>query len=145
LGRNVQFILTPHEVNCPNCGWDYTQNRSNNIYTSNASGDTYNKAFPTGTRCPVCGGKGKLQFARTATHKCLIGFGPPPEEFDYEAYGVKPNDVIRLKNSITVIDDLNQAQYIVIDGFECEKITIPRKSGLRDIAFVTSYWKRRNT
>jgi rubredoxin len=145
LGRDVTFTLTPHEINCPNCGWDYTQGRSNNIYTANASGATYNKTFPTGGRCPVCQGKGKLQFTRTVVYKCLIGFGPAPEEFDYQAYGLVPDQVIRLKNALAIFDDINNAQFITIDGFECEKITIPRKSGLRDLAFITSYWKRRNT
>jgi hypothetical protein len=144
LGRNVVFTLTPQEVDCPNCGWDYAQNRSNSIYTSNASGDAYNKSFPTGTRCPVCFGKGKLIFPRTATHKCLIGF-PDPDEFDYAAFGLKPTQVIRLKNRNTVEEDLEKAQYALIDGFECEKLGIPKRSGLRDIAFVSSYWKRRNT
>jgi len=145
LGRNVIFTLPPHEVDCPNCGWDYVQNRSNNIYTANVSGVNFDKSFPTGTRCPVCQGRGKLEFSRTATHKCLIGFSPPPEEFDYTAYGLTPTQVIRLKNRSTIVEDLEKATFATIDGYECERIVIPRKSGLRDIAFVTSYWKRRNS
>lgn len=145
LGRNVTFTLTPQTINCPNCGWDYTQGRSNNIYTSNASGDNYNKPFADGTRCPVCNGAGQLKVKRTIIHKCLIGFGPPPEEFNYEAYGLVPTQVVRLKNSSTILPDLDQAQFAVIDGFECEKIAIPRKTGLRDINFAVTYWKRRNT
>jgi len=144
-GRVVTFTLTPHVVNCPNCGWDYTQNRSNNIYTANASGVTLNKSFPQGTKCPVCKGRGKLIFQRTVDHKCSIGFGPPPEEFGYEAYGLQPSEVVRLKNAIAIIQDLNEAQYAKIDGIEFEKIAFPRKTGLRDLAFVTTYWKRRNT
>ena len=144
-GRNVTFTLIPHEVNCPNCGWDYTTNRSNNIYTSNASGVAYNKIFPTGQRCPVCQGRGKIVFKRTVTHKCLIGFGPPPEEFNYEAFGLVPTQVFRLKNAISIIDDLDAAQFATIDGYDCEKIAFTRKTGLRDIAFVQTYWKRRNT
>ena len=144
-GRNVTFTLTPYEVNCPNCGWDYTMQRSNSIYTSNASGVAYNKTFPTGTRCPVCHGRGKVVFKRTAVHKCLIGFGPPPEEFDYEAFGLIPTQVFRLKNAISIIDDLDAAQFATIDGYDCEKIAFTRKTGLRDIAFVQTYWKRRNT
>lgn len=144
LGRNVIFTLTPHIVNCPNCGWDYAQNRSNNIYTPNSSGSTYDKSFPTGTRCPVCFGKGQLEFPRTVTHKALVGF-PDPDEFDYEAFGLLPTQVIRLKNRITVETDLDQAQYATIDGFECEIVGKPKKSGLRDIAFISSFWKRRNT
>lgn len=145
LGRDVTFVLTPHHIDCPNCGWDYALNRSNNIYTSNASGVNFNKSFPTGQRCPVCRGRGKIEFTRSAVHKCLIGFSPAPEEFDYETYGVVPSQVIRLKNALTVIEDLDASQFATIDGFECEKITIPRKTGLRDLAFVVSYWKRRNT
>ena len=145
LGRNVTFNLTPQQLDCPNCGWDYTQSRSNNIYTSNASGDNYNKPFPTGQRCPVCQGKGKLNIARTITHKCLIGFAPPPEEFNYESYGLVPDQVIRLKNALSVYTDIDKAQFATIDGFECEKIAIPRKTGLRDLAFMVSYWKRRNS
>jgi hypothetical protein len=144
-GRDVTFTLTPQHINCPNCGWDYTQNRSNNTYTPNASGVNYNKSFATGTRCPVCHGRGKLEIPRTTIHKCLIGFAPAPEEFDPTPYGLVPSQVIRLKNAISIIEDLEQAQYAIIDGFECEKITIPRKTGLRDIAFVQTYWKRRNT
>ncbi len=145
LGRNVTFTLIPHQIDCPNCGWDYSQNRSNNIYTSNSSGVNFNKTFPTGQRCPVCQGRGRLEFQRSAVYKCLIGFGPAPEEFDYKFYGLEPTQVIRLKNALAIFEDLDKSQYANIDGFECEKITIPRKSGLRDLAFVTSYWKRKNT
>jgi len=145
LGRTVTFVLIPRHIDCPNCGWDFTQNRSNNIYTSNASGETLNKSFPQGQRCPVCHGKGKLEFQRSINHTCLIGAGPPPEEFDYEEFGVKPTDVRRLKNAIAIIEDIQQAQYANIDGVEYEKLTFVRKSGLGDVSFITTYWKRRNT
>lgn len=145
LGRTVTFILTPHQVNCPNCGWDFTQSRSNNIYTVNASGVTLNKSFPQGQRCPVCKGRGKLEFQRSVDYKSLIGFGPPPEEFDYESFGLKPTEVIRLKNGLGIITDLDLAQFAKIDDIEYEKIAFPRKTGLRDLAFAVTYWKRRNT
>ncbi len=145
LGRTVTLILNPHEVNCPNCGWDFTQSRSNNIYTSNASGTTFNKTFPQGQRCPVCKGKGKIQFQRSVDQKSLIGFSPPPEEFDYEAFGLLPTNVVRLKNAIAITEDLEQAQFAKIDGTEFEKIAFPRETGLRDLAFVVTYWKRRHT
>ena len=145
LGRDVTFVLTPHWINCPNCGWDYQTSRSNNVYTSNASGVNFDKTFIKGTRCPVCAGRGKLEFQRTSVHKSLIGFGPPPEEFDYEAYTLKPSEVVRLKNGLGIISDLDRAQYAQIDGIEFEKVSFPKKTGLRDLAFAVTYWKRRNT
>lgn len=145
LGRNVRFILPPQQVDCPNCGFDYSAGRSNGIYTANASGSSLNKSFPAGHRCPVCQGKGKLEFSREITHKSLIGFGPSPEEFKYEEYGLTPDQVLRTKNAIAVLPDIQLAQYAIIDGFECEKITIVRKTGLRDLAFLVTFWKRRNT
>ena len=145
LGRDVTLILTPLTLPCPNCGFDYLQQRSNGIYTPNASGASYDKAFAQGQKCPVCQGKGRLEFQRTITQQSLIGFGPPPEEFNYEAYGLVPTQVVRTKNAIAVLSDLDAAQYAIIDGFECEKIVIPRKTGLRDLAFIVTYWKRRNS
>lgn len=145
LGRTVTFVLTPLRLDCPNCGWDFSLNRSNNIHTSNASGVIFNKLFPTGGRCPVCKGRGKLDFQRSSVHKSLIGFGPAPEEFDYEVFGLKPTEVVRLKNGLGIVNDLDKAQFAKIDGIEYEKIAFPRKTGLRDLAFVITYWKRRNT
>lgn len=145
LGRDVTLILTPLQVDCPNCSFDFNNQRSSNIYTSNASGDALNKSFPRGQKCPVCQGKGKLSFSRTIVQQSLIGFGPAPEEFDYKAYGLTPDQVLRTKNKLDIISDLEAAQYAIIDGFECEKVTVPRKTGLRDLAFVVTYWKRRNT
>ena len=145
IGRDVTFVLTPHQVNCPNCGWDFTQSRSNNIYTANASGVTLDKSFPQGQRCPVCHGRGKLEFQRSIDHTALVGFGPPPEEFDYKAFTLQPSEVVRLKNALAVLPDLDQAQYAKVDGAEYERIAFPRKTGLGDLAFVTTYWKRRNT
>ena len=144
-GRNVVFTLVPLETDCPNCGWDYMLNRSNGIYTSNGSGVTLNKSFPNGQRCPVCKGKGRLSFQRTQTYKSLIGFAPPPEEFDYVAFGLVPTQVFRLKNTVAIAEDLDKAQYAKIDGLECEKIAFVRRTGLRDIAFIQTYWKVRNT
>lgn len=145
LGRDVKFILPPQLVDCPNCGYDYANQRSNNVHTPNASGDSLNKSFTTGQRCPVCQGRGKLSFSRSATHKSLVGFQPAPEELNYEEYGVKPDQVVRTKNTLSVLPDIELADFAIIDGFECEKITLPRKTGLRDLAFVVTYWKRRNT
>ena len=76
LGRNVTFVLNPQQVDCPNCGFDFTNNRSNNVHTPNASGASFNKSFTTGQRCPVCQGRGKLEFPRQIVHKCLVGFQP---------------------------------------------------------------------
>ena len=145
LGRTITLILPPQQVDCPNCGFDFVNQRSNNIYTPNASGDSLNKSFPAGQRCPVCQGKGRLEFSRTVDYKSLVGFGPAPEEFNYTEYGLTPDQVLRTKNALSIFNDINMAQYAIIDGFECEKITIPRKTGLRDLAFIVTYWKRRNT
>lgn len=145
LGREVVFTLPPHLLDCPNCGLDFVNSRSNNIYTPNASGANLNKSFPAGHKCPVCQGKGKLEYARTATHKSLVGFGPAPEEFNYQEYGLTPDQVLRTKNTLSVLIDVELAQYANIDGFECEKIAPPRKTGLRDLAFIVTYWKRRNS
>lgn len=145
LGRDVIFILPAHQLDCPNCGFDFANNRSNNIYTSNASGVSFNKSFSAGHRCPVCQGTGKLEFSRQVTHKALVGFQPAPEEFDYEFYGLQPSQVLRTKNALSILQDIELSQFAIIDGFECEKITTPRKTGLRDLAFIVAYWKRRNT
>jgi hypothetical protein len=145
LGRNVTYVLTPQVLDCPNCGFDYMAGRSNNIYTSNASGVSLNKDFPPGQKCPVCQGIGKLQFPRSVVQKSLIGFAPPPEEFSYEVYGLKPEDVARTKNAIAIKQDIELAQYAIIDGAEYEKITFPRKTGLRDLGFLLTYWKKRHS
>lgn len=145
LGRDVTLVLTPIQVDCPNCGFDFVNNRSNNVYTSNASGVSFNKSFPTGQKCPVCQGKGRLEFSRSIVQQSLVGFGPAPEEFNYEEFGLTPDQVMRTKNKLNILEDLMAAQYAIIDGFECERITIPRKTGLRDLAFVVTYWKRRNS
>ena len=145
LGRDITLTLPPLLLDCPNCGFDFIQQRSNNIYTSNASGDGLNKSFPTGQRCPVCRGRGKLEYPRQIVHKALIGFGPAPEEFNYELYGLTPDQVLRTKTTLVTLEDFNLSQFAIIDGFECEKIAIPRKTGLRDLAFLVQYWKRRNS
>jgi hypothetical protein len=145
LGRDITLTLPPLRLDCPNCGWDFVQQRSNNIHTPNASGAGLNKSFPNGQRCPVCNGAGKLDFSRQIIHKALIGFGPAPEEFNYELWGLTPADVIRTKTKLVTQPDFDLSQFAIIDGFECEKITIPRKTGLRDLAFLVSYWKRRNS
>lgn len=145
LGRNVTYVLTPQELDCPNCGFDYIAGRSSNIYTSNASGVSLNKEFPPGQKCPVCQGRGRLSFPRTVVQKSLVGFAPPPEEIDLQPYGLKPEDVVRTKNAISIQADVNAAQYAIIDGAEYEKLTIPRKTGLRDLGFLLTYWKRRNS
>jgi len=145
MGRDIVLTLQPLQVDCPNCGWDFTQGRSNNQYTSNASGDNFNKSFPTGTRCPVCQGVGKLIFQRTYDYKALVGFSPPPEEFNYTEYGITPDQVVRTKTTIETFRNMELAQYAKIQGVEYEKITQPRKTGLRDDLFVLVYWKRRHS
>lgn len=145
LGRDVVLTMIPQENDCPNCKFDVINQRSSNIYTSNASGASLNKPFADGQRCPVCQGKGKLFFRRTITHKALIGFTPPPEEYIKEKNGLIPTDVKRTKTKLITFNDFEEAQYAEIDGVEYEKLTPPRKTGLRDLAFVLTYWQRRNS
>jgi hypothetical protein len=145
LGRAITLRLPALTLDCPNCGWDHIHQRSNNIYTANASGTTLNKSFPPGQRCPVCRGAGKLQFKRDTTYTALIGKNPNAEEFDYTAYGLVPDIVVRTKTVGTSFSDMEIAQFAIIDGDEYERVTFPQKTGLRDLNFVKVYWKRRNS
>jgi hypothetical protein len=64
-------------VDCPNCGWNTVELRSNGIPSNNPI-----VPFDKGTPCPVCSGRGRLT-ARVDWqhgHYLVEGFGVPPRD-----------------------------------------------------------------
>lgn len=121
-----------------NCGYDSVTRHSNNRYTPNASG--FNTVFPIGSICPVCNGAGTLPIYRNFVYTALVR--RTPNDLNYEFYGVDPSTTLRLKTVLGTHQDLVDADFVVLDGQKYIKITEPVLTGLRNNAFVVSFWKR---
>lgn len=138
LGRKVNLHLPPQQIDCANCEYNSVTKRSNNRYTPNASG--FNTSFPLGGTCPVCLGAGTLPIYRNFIYTALVR--RTPNDLNYEFYGVDPTTVLRLKTVLSTYQDLVDAEFVVLDGQKYIKLAEPVLTGLRDNAFVVSFWHR---
>jgi hypothetical protein len=146
FGRDVKFFLPASTSGCPNCeqGFDGSSqgvSQSSNPYPA---GSPFNVSFPTGGICPVCKGSHQIKIENSVTHKSLISRSP--KDFEYTQYGkdFDPRNVIKLKNTIEVFEELRRSGKALIDGEMYTVIGEPVKTGLRDLAFMQSFWMRQN-
>jgi hypothetical protein len=146
FGRNVKFFLPASTSGCPNCekGFDGSSQGVTQGSNPYPAGSPFNVAFPTGGICPVCKGTHEIKVPNDVTHKSLIARAP--KDFEYTQYGkdFDPRNVIKLKNTIEVFEELKRAGKALIDGDMYTVIGEPIKTGLRDLAFMQSFWMRQN-
>ena len=146
MGREVTVHLPPMESGCPNCLYMSVGGRSRNTYnTSNPFPvGPYNRQFPDNVKCPVCKGTHSIKFARSSVWRATIV--KRPEEYEYSAGGVQPENVALTKMRIEAWDDVKNATRVTIDGLAYVRLTDPYKRGMgnddADLKFVECYWKR---
>jgi hypothetical protein len=142
LGRDVTFYLPPSESGCPNCepGFDGSSQGVTQSPNPFPLGSPFNKSFPTGGFCPVCNGTHKILVPVVRTYQSSIQRNP--KDFDYEQYGIdfQTANVMKLKNRLTIFEDVKNAEKVLIDGDIYVPIRHPIKTGLRDLRYVQSWW-----
>lgn len=146
FGRPVTFYLPASTSGCPNCerGFDGSSQGVSESSNPFPAGSPFNVAFPTGGICPVCKGTHKIEIKNSVIHKSLIARSPT--DFDYTQWGkdFDTQNVIRLKNTIEVFEEIKRANKALIDGDLYTVIRQPIKTGLRDLAFMQSVWMRQD-
>lgn len=146
FGRDVKFFLPATTSGCPNCekGFDGSSQGVSQGSNPYPAGSPFNVSFPTGGICPVCKGTHEIRVENSVIHQSLIARSP--EDFDYTQYGkdFDKRNVIRLKNTIEVFEELKRAGKARIDGDMYVVVGEPVKTGLRDLAFMQSFWKRQD-
>jgi hypothetical protein len=146
MGREVTIHLHPVESGCPNCDYLSVGGRSRNVYDASnpfALGP-YNKPFPDNMTCPVCRGTHIIKFPKSYVwHATIV---KRPEEYDYSAGTVSPENVVLTKMRIEAWDDVKNAIRVTIDGLDYVRLTDPYKRGMgnqdSDLKFVETYWQR---
>ncbi|RKY43062.1 MAG: hypothetical protein DRP85_00775 [Candidatus Makaraimicrobium thalassicum] len=146
LGREVTLHLPPIESGCPNCKYLSVGGRGLYKYNSSNpfSGPPYNVPFADGQRCPVCRGTHIIHIPRQSTwHATIV---KRPRDYDYEFYGVSPENVVLTKFLVEAWDDVNNCIRATIDGLDYERLSEPVKIGLgnnpEDLKFINVFWKR---
>lgn len=146
IGRTITLFLPPSASGCPNCliGFDGS---SQGIYDSSnpfVLNGPLHKPFPDGGICPVCRGTHQILTSVTSTYTALIT--TKPKDLDFTAIGeeIDPNTVVRTKTQIVAFEDIKIAEKSIIDGDTYVRITYPRKRGIRDLAYVATFWQRIN-
>jgi hypothetical protein len=146
MGRVTTLHLQPSTSGCPNCSFLSIGDRSINKYDSANPypAGPLNRPFPDGRKCPVCKGTHEIKTARTADWRATIV--KRPEDYDYEAAGIEPNNVVLTKMLSEAINDVTNCIRATIDGRDYIKLTEPYRRGMGntddDLAFVECFWKR---
>jgi hypothetical protein len=138
-GRNVKLILSPRITPCPNCGRS-PRGDSNGVYdTSNPNPiGPLNRPFPAGGTCPVCLGSHQIKTENSATWKASIQKNP--KDFDFEAEGALPENVVRTNMEIGALNDVKNCLRAVIDSETYTRLRAPITTGLRDLVYVKTFW-----
>ena len=138
-------------MNCPNCGYDQINNRSNNRYEPD---DPYPLAqlinagvTPTGPvdftaqgirTCPVCRGKGKVTLATNNTKVlCLIN-ALTPQEADKTPLGKNFQYSFELQTVISYRATFMNAKKVLVDGVACEVVSVI-PTGIGDLTQINVY------
>jgi len=144
FGRDVTFYQSPIASGCPNCeqGFDGSSQGSTDASNPFPVGSPFNRPFATGGFCPVCNGTHKIFTEDIRIHKSSIQ--RKPKDFEYEQYGkdFDPGNVVKLKNKLLVIEDIRNAQKVLVDGDLYTPIRYVTKTGLRDLRYIQSWWMR---
>jgi hypothetical protein len=107
-GRDCTLLYPSQTVDCPNCIYDPTTQRSSNKFKTGGP-----RPFPNGTICPVCRGTGKLTQQPTAVIKLELSWNPRQWIFVPENI-VEPNSWVQTKGFLTDIDKVLRSRKIVV-------------------------------
>lgn len=156
FGKKVVITLPQKEEDCPNCGYDAINQRSNNKYNTN-NPNTLNgplhKPFTNGQRCPVCKGRGRIKSgSRNKEIKATVNWDP--KEY-YMENGVNirlPEGTCKLKTFSSYIDDVEDAVDFQVAGPEpvegnprlirCKLYKDVKPRGLKYNRYIEFYVKR---
>ena len=134
LGRCVQ-VVTHTEVDCPNCYYDIINHASTNKYYPGGP-----IPFTVG-KCPYCGGKGTIN---TEVKKSLIALvdwldSTTNNEFQFLTGGYISGSIARLKTAPCYKTDFDQADFIIVDGYQCKLARPPLLRGLGSKTVLVIY------
>jgi hypothetical protein len=146
VGRIAKLHLEAKHAPCPSCLWDPVAKRSSGRYDASNPNPLgpLNIPFALGTRCPVCGGTGRLNEPRSVD---VIGtISKNPEEFAVIAreQGRRPENIVKLRTKLDTLQAIMEAKSATIDGIIYDKLTHEIVQGLGDLQFVKTFWEQRS-
>lgn len=143
-------------VDCPNCFYDITSNKSAGVYDTGFvapvtlfSGTTSEVTIEPqpfdSYMCPVCWGEGKLEATSSTTISALIDFFPEElyaadVKYDPLPYGRDGKAYIIVKTSEKNYDLLLNCLYIMVNNVRYEKIKPPLYDGVGINALVLCWF-----
>ena len=143
ISRYFTVVIVRTDSECPNCYYSSAENASSGQYKEGGP-----KPFKYG-RCPVCGGKGKIT---TKLKKEILGdivwkgraYAMSKESFImFDTPGVEYDNIVRIKVGLEYKDLINNAEYLIVDGYKCSFLKPLAESGIKNKATITFYAKTR--
>lgn len=109
LGKDCLLQYDALKIDCPNCIYDISTNRSTNKYQIGGP-----RPFPTGTLCPVCKGVGTLNSTHTDTVRMLCQWNP--RKFNILPGNLEvPNSWVQTKGYMTDLPKIMQSKKMIIE------------------------------
>ena len=140
-GTKIKLFFDPTSTECPNC-FIAPDGRSNGVYTGGSNPNPlgqFNKPFPKGSACPVCGGSHKILSSSTAEYTALIRWNP--QDLGVLPEGFQPANVARTLTLIVAFEDAKRAKKALIEGNVCVRLRDPVPAGFgSNKPFARTFW-----
>ena len=148
--RDIIVYGPPVEYDCPNCHYNPSTSTSTGKYDTSfvtpvvVNGTTINPKSFTRGRCPVCRGKGKIEFDNKKLVRGYVRWDPPSDskgEFDALPIGTEGHNIVMFRTDPCYYEFIRDSIYSEIDGVRCELYRPPsvRKIGREDL-FVLAFF-----
>lgn len=109
LGKDCRLLYPSVKIDCPNCIFDPTTNRSSGRYQTDGP-----RPFSQGTICPVCRGNGLLDSEHTETIRMLCTWNP--KEFTLLAGNIQvPYSMVQTKGYLTDLPKILQSRKMTLE------------------------------
>ena len=143
LSKTVVVYKQPAKQECFNCYFDSLTNKStgkckwtaveivdkqSEWELSGGTGIRY-KYFIRG-RCPICDGKGYIEFLRKKNIKCIVNWAPRENDIIQTQAGLAGATPVLLKTDPSNIDLFKNCDKVVIDGIDCVISAPPMLRGI---------------
>lgn len=137
LNKPIKIFLPPDKADCPNCRWDFINQKSSGTFDSSfvspvvIFGETINPQSFSRSRCPVCLGEGILTSDVVKNAKALVKWNPRrPGVIEATPVGRESSPVVRIKLLRKHYTDVINSVYFLVDGVKCELDEPPTIRGL---------------
>lgn len=150
IKKRIIIYSPPQKEDCPNCISDHTGASVDKYDSSFTSpivifGTTYTPTPFTRGKCPICRGKGHIEYSSTTGISALVRWNPPGAlsdgDMSFTPAGIEGRNVASVRADRCYYELLRDCVKATIDGVDCELYLPPalRSVGTTNIMAIAYF------